>query len=362
MLRVAYDVTVSGRTPTGVGIYARELFQALRARPLDLRRLQHTLLPDTRPLHRLANGARLARWFSLGVHRELEEQDVAVYHSTTSVGPIRRRRPIVITIHDATHKIMPVHSGLADRAFQRVFRQQAARSADAILTSSHAAAQAIEDAYGIPAARIRVSPLGVADIFRSVTPGDVDRVRARYDLGFPYVLYVGAQPPRKNLRRLIEAFARLAPVYPDVHLLLGGPASRRDRALASIVETHPAHRRIHQLEVASRDDLPGLYAGAACVAYVSLCEGFGLPIVEAMASGAPVVTSDRSSMLEVARGAAICVDPLSVDAIADGIGRILADSELVSRMRERGRVESRAYDWAITAAVTEAVYRDVAGR
>jgi alpha-1,3-rhamnosyl/mannosyltransferase len=119
--------------------------------------------------------------------------------------------------------------------------------------------------------------------------------------------------------------------------------------------------RVHRLEAVARGDLPAIYAGAACLAFVSLCEGFGLPVAEAMAAGTPVVTSNRSSMPEVAGDAALLVDPCSVDAIADGISRVLEDSALAEDLRRRGRIRSAVFDWSVTAAVTERVYRTVSG-
>jgi len=361
MLRVAFDVTVSGRTQTGVGVYARELSEALRARQLELVHYRHPLVDETRPGHRLLNGARLTRWFGRTVHRDLSADRVSVYHSTTSVGPVRRRRPIVLTVHDTTHVTMPANDRLADRAFRWQFSTRAIQRADAILTASNAAAESIEDVYGIPSSRIRVTPLGVADAFRRVGPEDVERVRAKYRIGSPYVLYVGAQPARKNLERLVDAFFRLTSPHADLRLVLAGPSNRRNRALANRIAGHPSRERILQIAVENRADLPGLYAGASCLAYVSLCEGFGLPIVEAMAACVPVVASNRSSMVEVAGDAALCVDPESVDAIADGIDRVLVDTSFASELRARGRQRSLAFDWRRTADLTERAYREVAG-
>lgn len=359
-MRIAYDVTVSARTATGVGVYARELLAALGARGLDIRRWQRPLAASGPRVNRLANGVRLAGWFGVGAHRRAAREAISVYHSTTSIGPLRRRHPVVITVHDATQVTMPTGRGLADRAFQQVFRVEAARRADVILTPSHAAARAISDAYGIPASRIRVTPLGVAARFRTVSPADVNSARARYGLPVRYVLYVGAQPPRKNLSRLIDAFASLADAHADVHLVLAGPADRRDRSLDTRAADRRIAHRVHAIDVPP-DDLPAVYAGAACLAYVSLAEGFGLPIAEAMAAGTPVVTSNCSSMPEVAGGAALCVDPRSVDAIGEGMGRLLGDSALADDLRQRGRARSQVFDWAVTADLTERAYRDVSG-
>jgi glycosyltransferase involved in cell wall biosynthesis len=177
----------------------------------------------------------------------------------------------------------------------------------------------------------------------------------------PYVLHVGATPPRKNVCRLIEAFAGLPSHLRDVRLVLAGPQAASDGQSIDLIERFHLHGRVQRLGHVPREDLPALYAGAACLATVSLCEGFGLPAVEAMAAGAPIVASNCSAMPEVTGGAALLVDPYSVSDIADGLRRVLDDAALADDLRHRGRIRSRAFDWALTADLTERVYHDVAG-
>jgi glycosyltransferase involved in cell wall biosynthesis len=362
MLRVAYDVTVSVRAETGVGVYARELMAALRTRSLRLHEWRHPLAPAGHRIGRLENGIRLAAWYGSEAARRADREDISVYHSTTSLGPFRVRRPVVITVHDATAVTMPFHRGFADRRFQQVFGVAAARRADALLAPSAAAADAVSDIYGVPRSRIRVTPLGVAAAFRDIAAGDVQAILSRHNLTFPYVLFVGAEAPRKNLRRLIEAFAALGPCYRDVRLVFAGPHALRDPSLDPLARRLGVATRFRRLAGPTRDELPAIYAGASCVAMVSLCEGFGLPIAEGMAAGAPVVASNCSSMPEVAGDAAILVDPLSVDAIANGLSSVIGDSALAEDLRRRGRARSPLFDWSITGMLTEQVYRDVASR
>ena len=361
-VRVAYDVTVSARPVTGVGVYARELWAGLQAHhELDLREWRHPLAPPGRTRDRVANGARLAAWFGVGVDGRARRENIHVYHSTTSIGPLGVRRPVVLSIHDATLMTMPFHTGPHDRVFRRLFSVAAARRADAILSPTRYSADAVSAEYGIPSDRIRLVPLGVATSFHQVTPDDIDAVRNRYGLDFPYVLFVGAEPPRKNLGRLVEAFARIAETYRDLHLVLAGPSTPRDRSVDERVDRLNLRTRFHRLGYVVRDHLPALYADAACVSVLSVCEGFGLPILEAMAAGAPVVASSCSAMPEVAGDAAVLVDPFSVDAIADGFDRVLGDTELANELRYRGRLRSKRFDWSVTADLTARLYRDLAG-
>jgi glycosyltransferase involved in cell wall biosynthesis len=310
---------------------------------------------------RILNGARLAAWYTGGVGLRASREDIDVYHSTTSLGPLRAGPPVVLTIFDATLVTMPLQKGLADRAFRKCFSVAAAKRADAILSPTRASAEEVSAAYQIPKERIRVAPLGVEKEFRCVSSAAIEAARSRYGLRFPYVLFVGAEPPRKNLSRLVEAFATLAPVYPDLHLVFAGPSSPRDRQVDEQVERRRLRPRFHRLGTVPRDQLPAIYGGAACLAVLSLCEGFGLPIVEGMAAGAPVVASNCSAIPEVAGDAAVLVDPLSVDAIGEGLDRVLGDSDLALDLRLRGRRRSETFDWAVTANLTAQLYRDLGG-
>jgi glycosyltransferase involved in cell wall biosynthesis len=357
MLRVAYDVTVSSRAATGVGVYARELRASLAGRSLTVHDWQYPLRAAGSKA-RLINGARLAAWFTTGAARRAHRERIDVYHATTSLGPVRLPRPVVMTVHDATGVTMPILADRATRLFFRLFSVAAARRADAVLVPTRASADDLVSSYGVPRERVRIVPLGVHSRFRRVDADAVRRLRQRIDVPFPYVLYVGADTRRKNLHRLVQAFARVAGAWRDLHLVLAGPRALRDATLDERIAASAVRDRVHRREVAA-DDLPALYAGAACVAYVSLCEGFGLPLVEAMAAGAPIVTSNCSAMPEVAGGAGVLVEPRDVDAIAAGLTRILADSALAARLRACGRARSEAFTWDAAAAATEAVYREL---
>lgn len=361
-MRVAFDVTVSARARTGVGVYARALFPALVGRGLDVQRWQHDIGVPGRPWGRAVNGARLMAWQTVGLGRRAAREGVDLIHATAAIGPLRARCPLVMTIHDATTVTMPVQTNAADRLFQRVFAVEAARRADAILAPTRVAAETIAEHYGVAAARVRVVPLGVSPAFRTVTTAQVAAARARYGLERPYVLYVGADTPRKNLATLVRAMARLGTSLADLDLVIAGPPGPRDGQLDAVARQAGLPRRIRRLGEVPDAWLPAVYGGAQCVAYVSLCEGFGLPIIEAMAAGAPVVTSACSSMPEVAGGAAVLVNPLSADDLSSAIDRVVHDTTLSARLRRLGTQRSAAFDWSITARLTGGVYGDVTGR
>jgi glycosyltransferase involved in cell wall biosynthesis len=361
-MRVGFDVTVSARARTGVAVYARELWPALVDQGLDVRRWQQGIGVPGRPWGRTVNGVRLMAWQAMGLGRRAAREGVDLIHATAAIGPLGARRPLVMTIHDATTVTMPVQTNAADRLFQRVFAVEAARRADAIVAPTHVAAETIAEYYGVAAARIRVVPLGVSSAFRNVTPAQVAAGRARYGLDRPYVLYVGADTPRKNLSTLVRAMARLGSSPSELDLVVAGPRGPRDARLDAVGRQAGLPRPVRRLGEVPDAWLPAVYAGAQCVAYVSLCEGFGLPIIEAMAAGAPVVTSACSSMPEVAGGAAVLVNPSSVEELAGAIDRVVHDSALSTRLRDLGLRRSATFDWATTARLTAGVYGEVTGR
>lgn len=361
-MRVGFDVTLAARVSTGVGVYARELAPALAARGLDVQRWQQPIGPAGRRLGRLVNGLRLVHWQARGCARRAALARADVVHAAAAVGPLRVRCPVVMTVHDATTVTMPLQSNPADRLFQHLFAVRAARRADALLVPSQAAAADIAEHYGVPPDRIRVVPLGVSHAFRMTTARDTADVRTRYGLDRPYVLYAGADAPRKNLATLIRAMATGPAPLRDLDIVLTGPSGARGAGLDAVAREAGWPRPLRRLGIVPEALLPGIYAGASCLAYVSLHEGFGLPIIEAMAVGTPVVTSDCSAMAEVAGDAALLVDPHSVEAVADGLVRAITDSAVAERLRRLGLQRSATFDWAATARLTHAVYDEVCGR
>jgi glycosyltransferase involved in cell wall biosynthesis len=265
-----------------------------------------------------------------------------------------------MTVHDAVAFTMPSQHGLAERLYFRLFSVVAARCADAVLVPSRAAREEIARAYRIPAERLHVIPAAAAPRFRPVPPDARAAVLRRYGLRRPYVLHVGADAPRKNLPRLLDAYATARRATgDDTELVLVGPPTATRRVRTRRLEPAPHVRRLHAVP---DGDLPALYSGAACLAYPSLAEGFGLPILEAMACGTPVLTSGCSSMQEVAGEAALLVDPGRTETIADGLVRLLTEDGLRQDLIARGFARTKIFTWATTARVTESVYLAVAGR
>jgi glycosyltransferase involved in cell wall biosynthesis len=362
IMRVAFDVTIAARSMSGVGVYGRELLPRLQGRALDVVQWQRPLGPAGTGRAGLANALRLSLWFHVHVPRRIRAEHVTIYHAATSVAPLSVPCPLVMTVYDAILLMMRSQYGLAHRIYHRVFSVLAARRAAAIIVPSAAACTEVARVYRIAPDRLCVVPLGVSPRFRPVPASVREHVLARLGIRAPYVLFVGAEPPRKNLARLIEAFAQLRRSRPErrLELILAGPPQPEDPAVRGLVTRLGLTGDIRRIGWVSDEDLPALYSGAICLAYPSLAEGFGLPILEAMACGTSVLTSDGSSMAEIAGDAALLVDPLSTDAIAGGLRQLVDGGALIDELVARGRERVRAFTWERTAEATEQVYRRVA--
>jgi glycosyltransferase involved in cell wall biosynthesis len=230
-----------------------------------------------------------------------------------------------------------------------------------VIVPSHSARDQVARAYGIPTSRLRVIPEAAAPRFRPVPEASRAPVLAKYGLRAPYVLFVGADVPRKNVPRLLEAYAiarRAAPA--EVQLALVGPPRPATHAARRTIQRLSLGADVRRVETVPDADLPALYSAAICLAYPSLAEGFGLPVLEAMACGTPVLTSTCSAMPEVAGDAALLVDPQRADAIASGLVRLLSEPALRDELRSRGLARAGAFTWERAARATEAVYREAA--
>jgi glycosyltransferase involved in cell wall biosynthesis len=276
---------------------------------------------------------------------------VDVFHDAGYVVP-PSRAPLVATVHDLLFLRYPEHyTAHSLRVFQRGFHL-AKRHARLVICPSEATASACAEA-GVDADRVRVVPLGV----RRPAPDAErnERVRARYAIDRPYVLFCGTIEPRKNLHRVLQAFRGIG--HPDVELLLAGPRGWKEDVTEDL---SALNGRARALGFVARDDLDVLYAGAAAVVYPSLAEGFGLPVLEAMANGAPVVTSAGTATEEVVGDAGLLVDPLDVDAIAGAILRLLDDRALAAELGSAARARSSAFTWERSADLVAAIQDEAA--
>jgi glycosyltransferase involved in cell wall biosynthesis len=384
-MRIALNAALAGERATGIGVYATALAAALPA--VDGGRHTYDVylggLPESTPegtsgdeCERDATEPRVRRWIVRGdgrlrriwwdgwrAGRVAAVARADLLHSTSAYLPWPAPCPCVLTIHDLAIYRFPEAFPRANRTLGRWLFEASVRRAAALIAVSEATRRDAIDLLGVDSARITAIPEAADPIFRPVRdPAELARVRAAHGLARPYVLSVATTEPRKNLRRLLAACAVCREALGrEIELVLVGAKGWLDGPLEEDVRRLAAVGVVRLTGYVPRGDLPALYSGAAVVAYPSLYEGFGLPVLEALACGAPVLTSNRSSLPEVAGDAALLVDPTDYEAIAVGLRTLLEDDALAATLRRRGPARAARFTWEAAARATLAVYARAAG-
>jgi glycosyltransferase involved in cell wall biosynthesis len=292
-------------------------------------------------------------------------QNVSLLHEPHYVLPPLVPCRAVVTIHDCIHLMFPQY--LPNRfayGYARATLWAATKRAERIFTVSETSKADILRYCDVPADRIIVVYNAIDDRFAAPPDMDaVERVRERYQLNGPFALYVGNIKPHKNLERLIDAFDLVRRNgFERLELLIIGDQISKYPRLRRAVDKHKLHKHVRFLGFVADDTLAALYRLATVFVFPSLYEGFGLPPLEAMASGTPVVTSNRSSLPEVVGDAAVLVDPYSAASIAEGIQRVLSDADLRRTLSERGLARAREFSWETSIRRIHEVYMDVAAQ
>jgi glycosyltransferase involved in cell wall biosynthesis len=274
-----------------------------------------------------------------------------VYFAPNFLGVYGRGFRTVATIHDLVYHLYPEYTQPAMlRALRRRMPAHAAR-ADGIVTDSHATKKDIVSTLGVPAEKVTVIPLAAGSEFRPVAdPAHLAAVRAKYDLPERFVLFVGNVEPRKNLLRLLAAVERLAadPAFRHRLVIVGARGWKSDEIMARLDALAARKLAVH-LGYVPDVDLPAIYTLADLFAFPSLYEGFGIPPLEAMACGVPVICSNASSLPEVCGDAAVYFDPRSEEELVEAIRSVLRDDGLTSDLRERGLRQAAKFSWRETA-------------
>ena len=367
-MRIAIDATSVPAKPAGAGVYAIELVRAMaehdRRDGYALFARGGTFDADITGkrnwrLQRVAASSRPSRlaWEQLRLPRALDRLGIDVLHSTHHTLPlagVRCRR--VVTIHDVTFFRLPERYPPVRRFYLQAMTRLAARVADAIIVPSNAARDDVLQTLRVAASKVATVYEAPAQRFTPIPETAARAVAGIYGIDGPYVLSVGSLEPGKNRARLIRAMRMLRDSGFEHRLVVvGQKAWKFDDELALVAELG-MQDRVQYLGYVNAEHLPALYSLAAVFAFPSLHEGFGLPVIEAMACGAPVLTSNSSATAEVAGDAAILVDPLSVDAIHDGLRRMFDDSSLCSELSARGRARASEFTWRRAADETHAMY------
>ena len=301
-------------------------------------------------------------WLLVHLPLRLRKVGTDIYHGPAVFLPhVKLGYRTVVTIHDLVSFLFPETVPRKYSLYMRLMTRLATRSADRIIAVSEATKADLVRMLRVPAGKIVVIHEAVGPEFaRPLAPGAAAAVARRYGLRTPYCLFVGNLEPRKNLPRLIEAFAevrrRLAGSVRPPQLVLAGTRAWLHDGIFQAVETHGLGGDVVFMDYVPIADLPALYAGATCFVFPSLYEGFGLPVLEAMAAGAPVVAARAGSIPEVAGDAALLVDAAGAGELATALETLLTDPALRERLVARGRARAAQFDWETVARQTLAVY------
>lgn len=355
-----------GRQRTGTEQYSFQLLEALGAlRPeedfhlyLNARVPPAIALPEN---FRFRPMPWPRAWTHLRLSAEMASHPPDVLFVPAHVVPLNHPATVV-TIHDTGYRAFPEAHRWSSRLALEWTTRWSLVTARRVITPSRHAASTIASLYGTPGDKLVVVPHGYHPRFRVLEPAAIREGLERLGLCQPYLLFVGTLQPRKNLRRVLEAFARAVAGGIPHRLVLAGQRGWLASPLLQLLEREaPGVRaRVRLTGYVDDADLPLLYNGADALIFPSLYEGFGMPALEAMACGTPVLTSNTSSLPEVVDDAALLVDPLDTAAIAAGIIAIGGDAGCRAILRERGLRRAAVYSWTGAASATLDILRDVA--
>ena len=366
-MKVAVDATAVPAKLTGAGVYAARMLAALALRGEV--ELEVFVAPGSAPALaapglelRLVRAARLGRpariaWTHLGAGRSARRAGADLLHGVHYELPRHARLPQVVTVHDLTLLTHPEWHEPSKVRFFRWAMHRAVAAAERVLCVSATTARDLTTHLGVDAGRIDVTPLGAE--LRPASEQAVVGLRRRLGLDGPYLLGLGTLEPRKDLPTLVRAFAAVAGDLPHT-LVLAGLAGWGAGAVAEAVAASGVSDRILLAGYVPEVDKAALFTGADLFAYPSRYEGFGLPVLEAMACGTPVVTTTGGSLPEVAGDAALLVEPGDADALAVAIGKLVGDSGERVALVQRGMVRAAGFTWNRCAALTAAAYRRAA--
>ncbi|MBV9848274.1 MAG: glycosyltransferase family 4 protein [Armatimonadetes bacterium] len=303
----------------------------------------------------------------VGLPRRASCDRLDLFHATSLTAPLRLPCPAVVTIHDMLwRRDLPSHPALNKHAimdwYYRHVPERAARTAGAVVTVSQSARDSIVRGLGLPPERVHVTHEAAGPRFRPVADADaLARVRLKYDLPGPFLLAMGSADPRKNVAGLLRAYAALPPARQELcPLAVVWANPHLAPSLADLAATLGVGARLRFLQGVEDADLVLLYNAATLFVFPSHHEGFGLPLLEAMACGTPVVAADNSSLPEIAGDAALLIDSHDDAALTAALARALADPDLRADMAAKGRAQAARFSWARCARDTVAVYREVA--
>lgn len=363
-MRIGINVHLLSTTHTGIQHYIRALVPALVTQapahrfvlfgePSQLPSLPAERAHWVSTARPLRAATRRVLWEQLVLPRLLQREGVEVFFSPAFVLPQRWEGAGVITVHDLNFEVSPQTIHPVRRAYLQLLTRRSVRQAKRVIAISEATASDLTRLYSVPEEKIAVIPYGLDALFtpdraRALEP----MVRERYALPERFLLFVGTLEPRKNLPRLLEAFALAHQQTALPPLVLAGAPGWQHQRIRTLAQQLGIEREVRFAGYIPREHLPGVYAAATALLYPSLYEGFGLPPLEAMGCGTPVLASSTSALPEVVGDGGLLVDPQDVNQMAEGIARLVQDEALRCQLVERGKQRARRFRWEEAAQRT----------
>jgi glycosyltransferase involved in cell wall biosynthesis len=359
-MRIAIDVETTQVEKVGHGIYVWSLVSELE----KIGRHTFLLLTPSRAAQSRLGLKTPQRWLwdQVIFPWRAWRRGADLIHQPAFSVPILFPGKKVVTVHD----LIPIYFGkdisLPSRLFLGKWVPFTFRFADHLIAVSKATKQDLIDTLNIPEEKITVIPEAAGESFKPVNdPKERDHIKKKYGISMPYLLHIGTINPRKNLEFLVRVFAKLVQNFPTLSLIITGKKGWYYDDLFRLIDELKLHNKIIFTGYIDEQDKPALISGASVYCFPSLYEGFGLPALEAMACGTPVVASNISSIPEVTGKAAILVSPHNEQVWIEAIRRILTDTTLAARMRKEGLSQAKKFSWKKAAHKTMKVYEQVAG-
>jgi hypothetical protein len=374
-MKLLIDATAIPQKPVGAGIYISRLVRELLLvnQEFDITILAHK---DDYDLFNLQDEYKKNFIFQIDRgkgFRILSEQiifpslikknKIDLYHGLHYTTPINKKTCTITTIHDTTFFLFPKKHTWLKRLYFKFFIKHSCFNSDHLITVSDNTKKDLIDLLNIDSKKITTTHLGVDDTFKPIV--DVDKfeyIKFKYQLPDRFILYVGLIEPRKNLSSLVRAFSRYLTnleLPQDVHLIIAGRWGWESKELLTLVSELNISQKVHFPGYIDQNDLPFLYNMAKVFVYPSYYEGFGLPVLEAMACGTPVITSNVSSMPEFVGNGGILINPNDIDSLVDALRNTLTNNNLRNELSSNALIQSGKYSWKETARKTLAVYHRV---